>query len=59
MRHMSRTLLAFLAVAVLAIPAALIGEWLSLGSWGRALLAVVLVLPATLIDREGFYGTDA
>ncbi len=58
MRHMSRTVLAFLAIVPVAFAAVLIGEWLGLGSWARALLALGLFLPVTLIDREGFYGID-
>ncbi|HYN49299.1 MAG TPA: hypothetical protein VES62_00120 [Thermoleophilaceae bacterium] len=55
---MSRTVLAFLAIVPVALAAVLIGEWLGLGSWARALLALGLFLPVTLIDREGFYGID-
>ena len=58
MSHMSRPVLAFLAIVPVAFAAVLVGEWLDLGSWARALLAVFLFLPVTLIDREGFYGID-
>jgi hypothetical protein len=56
MKAMSRTALAFIAVAVLALGAGVIGNQLGLGSWGFTALAVIVGLLATLVDREGFYG---
>ncbi len=54
---MNRTGLALLVAVVLAVPVALIGEALGFGSlaWIAAVLAILVV--ASLIDREGFYGT--
>jgi hypothetical protein len=56
MRVMSRTALAFIAAAVIAVLAGLVGSALGLGSWGFTALAVAAGLLATLVDREGFYG---
>jgi peptidoglycan/LPS O-acetylase OafA/YrhL len=51
-----RTLLAFVVGAVLTVPLVLIGETLDFG--GLAYLAglVVVLVLASLGDREGFYG---
>jgi hypothetical protein len=51
-----RTLLAFVVGGALAVFLALIGEALEFGGFAwLAGLVVVLVL-ASLVDREGFYG---
>ncbi|PZS24607.1 MAG: hypothetical protein DLM61_21865 [Pseudonocardiales bacterium] len=57
MRSINRTALAFLVGAVLVVVAGVIGNQLGLGSWGFTGLAVIAGLLATLVDREGFYGT--
>ena len=51
-----RTLLAFVVGAVLTVPLVLIGEALHFG--GLAYLAglIVVMVVASLADREGFYG---
>ena len=56
MRAVNRTALAFLVGVVLAIPVALAGEALGFGSlaWIAAVVAILLI--ASAIDREGFYG---
>ncbi|MGH2741826.1 MAG: hypothetical protein ACRDN8_04945 [Thermoleophilaceae bacterium] len=53
---MSRTALAFVVAALLAVLAGLLGSALGLGSWGFTALAIAVGLLATLVDREGFYG---
>jgi hypothetical protein len=54
-----RTLLAFVAGAILTVPYVLIGEALDFG--GLAWLGgfVVVLVLASLADREGFYGPRA
>lgn len=57
MKTMNRTLLALLLGAALLVPVVAIGEALGFGTlaWIVAIVAVVVV--ASLVDREGFYGT--
>lgn len=54
---MNRTLLALLVGVTLLVPVVAIGEALGFGSlaWSASIVAVVVV--ASLVDREGFYGT--
>ncbi len=56
-RQMRRTALAFVVAAMLAVVGGIVGNTLGLGSWGFTGLAVIVGLLATLVDREGFYGT--
>jgi hypothetical protein len=57
MSGVNRTVLAFAVAALLAVAFGVVGNALGVGSWGFTVLALVAVLLATLVDREGFYGT--
>jgi hypothetical protein len=58
MRSVNRTLLAILVGLALVGAAALVGQALDLSSWAITGLAVAVGLLATLVDREGFYGSS-
>ncbi len=58
MKPVSRTALAFTVGIALAVTAGVVGKQLAFGSWGFTGLAVAVVLVVSLIDREGFYGTE-
>jgi hypothetical protein len=51
-----KTLLAFVVGAVLAVPLVLVGETLDFSGLAYLAGAAVVMLLASLVDREGFYG---
>ena len=57
MKAMSRTILAFATLALLCVPMALIGQALDFSGWAWMGALVVVMVLASLVDREGFYGT--
>jgi hypothetical protein len=57
MGSMNRTFLVFLLLIPDVFVIAIASEALGLEGWAETLFAVALVMPLTLIDREGFYGT--
>ena len=57
MKAMNRTVLAFVTLALLCVPMALIGQALDFSGWAWMGALVVVMVLASLVDREGFYGT--
>ena len=57
MKAMNRTILAFVTLALLCVPMALIGQALDFSGWAWMGALVVVMVLASLVDREGFYGT--
>lgn len=57
MKAMNRTVLAFLTLALLCVPMALIGQALEFSAWAWMAALLVVVVIASLVDRDGFYGT--
>jgi Na+/H+ antiporter NhaD/arsenite permease-like protein len=55
---MSRTLLAYLTLAVLCVPAVLIGQALDFGGLAWLVTLLLVMVLASLVDREGFYGAN-
>ena len=53
---MKRTVLAHLVGAVLCVPAALVGSALDFGGLAWLVTLVVVMLLASLVDRDWFYG---
>jgi len=57
MMAVNRTLLAFILVVALAVPIGLLGAALGFGGWALTLLTLPAMFVASLVDRDGFYGT--
>jgi hypothetical protein len=58
MKAMNRTVLAFVTLALLCVPMALIGQALDFSGWAWMGALVVVMVLASLVDREGFYGAS-
>jgi hypothetical protein len=58
MKPMNRTILAFVTLALLCVPMALIGQALDFSGWAWMGALVVVMVLASLVDREGFYGAS-
>ena len=57
MNEMNRTILALGVGLLLCVPLALIGQALDFSDWAWMAGLVVVMVLASLVDREGFYGT--
>ncbi len=57
MSAMKRMLLVYLTMAVLLVPAVVVGKALHFGGLAYMATLVVVMLVAALVDREHFYGT--
>jgi hypothetical protein len=53
---MNRTLLAFVLLVALGAPLVLAGAAAGLEGWALFAVALPVVLLASLVDRDGFYG---
>ncbi|MDQ6806359.1 MAG: hypothetical protein M3065_15660 [Actinomycetota bacterium] len=54
---MKRMLLVYVTMAVLLVPAVLVGKALHFGGLAyMAVLVVVMLIATALVDREAFYG---
>ncbi len=56
MSPMNRTLLAFVLLVALGAPLVLAGAAAGLEGWALFAVALPVVLLASLVDRDGFYG---